>query len=93
MKTFFNIFFTKGKKYDADLCYTPMLHAKLFLEKEAYRKTFFSTTKLDRPLIAQFCANDPDTLLEAAKLLCSMAEIDGVDINFGVSLNSLLSQF
>eukprot|EP01080_Neovahlkampfia_damariscottae_P010205 gene10205-2624_t len=71
------------RKYNSELCYTPMLHAKLFLTKESYRNSFFTTTKLDRPLIAQFCANDPDTLLEAAQLLCSMAEIDGVDINFG----------
>jgi hypothetical protein len=50
-----------------------------------YRDAFFSTTKLDRPLVAQFCANDPELLLEAAKLLCSKAEIDAVDINFGVN--------
>jgi tRNA-dihydrouridine synthase 1 len=62
-----------------------MLHAKLFLTKESYRDAFFSTTKLDRPLVAQFCANDPELLLEAAKLLCSKAEIDAVDINFGVN--------
>ena len=35
----------------------------------------------DRPLIAQFCANDPDYLLTAAKLL--EPHCDAVDINLG----------
>ena len=35
----------------------------------------------DRPLIAQFCANDPAVLLEAAKEIEKHA--DAVDINFG----------
>lgn len=35
----------------------------------------------DRPLLAQFCANDPDTLLAAARLV--EGYVDGVDLNLG----------
>ncbi len=34
-----------------------------------------------RPLLAQFCANDPDTLLAAARLV--QAHVDGIDLNLG----------
>lgn len=41
----------------------------------------FSTCKEDRPLIAQFCGNNPDSLLSACKYLED--KCDAVDINFG----------
>ncbi|KAL2333507.1 hypothetical protein Fmac_014720 [Flemingia macrophylla] len=69
------------RKYGAQGAYTPMLHSRIFTETEKYRNEEFTTCKEDRPLFVQFCANDPDILLEAARkveLYC-----DYVDINLG----------
>mmetsp|Transcript_50141 Transcript_50141/g.129051 ORF Transcript_50141/g.129051 Transcript_50141/m.129051 type:complete len:413 (-) Transcript_50141:459-1697(-) len=69
------------RKYGVDCCYTPMLHSKIFLDDEVFRRDYFTTTKEDRPLIVQFCANDPTILLQAAKRVENYC--DAVDINFG----------
>ncbi|XP_020571657.1 tRNA-dihydrouridine(16/17) synthase [NAD(P)(+)]-like [Phalaenopsis equestris] len=69
------------RKYGAEAAYTPMLHSRIFTENEKYRRMEFTTCKEDRPLFVQFCANDPDVLLEAAKKVEPYC--DYVDINFG----------
>lgn len=46
-----------------------------------YRRQQFSTCEGDRPLIAQFCANNPAALLAAARHISP--NVDAVDINFG----------
>lgn len=69
------------RKYGATAAYTPMLHSRIFTENEKYRSQEFTTCKEDRPLFVQFCANDPDTLLEAARRVEDYC--DYVDINLG----------
>jgi tRNA-dihydrouridine synthase 1 len=69
------------RRHGATAAYTPMLHARLFNDTAAYRAEHFTTGPNDRPLLAQFCANDPQVLLEAAKRV--EAHVDGVDINLG----------
>ncbi|KAK9054110.1 hypothetical protein SSX86_025187 [Deinandra increscens subsp. villosa] len=69
------------RKYGAEAAYTPMLHSRIFSENEKYRASEFTTCKEDRPLFVQFCANDPDTLLEAARRVEPYC--DYVDINLG----------
>ncbi|KAB2617803.1 tRNA-dihydrouridine(16/17) synthase [NAD(P)(+)]-like [Pyrus ussuriensis x Pyrus communis] len=69
------------RKYGADAAYTPMLHSRIFTESEKYREQEFTTCKEDRPLFVQFCANDPEVLLEAAKKV--EPHCDYVDINLG----------
>lgn len=69
------------RKYGAHICYTPMFHSRLFSQSADYRKKNFKPHKEDRPLVVQFCANDPDTLLKAAKYVEN--DCDAVDINLG----------
>ncbi len=73
------------KEHGAEAAYTPMLHARIFNENAAYREEHFTSTfdhpAKDRPLLAQFCANDPEILLDAARRV--EPYVDGVDINLG----------
>ncbi|KAK4123973.1 Dus-domain-containing protein [Parathielavia appendiculata] len=76
------------------LAYSPMFHARLFGEDQKYRDRHFQPTKpdsdalfldgnpaIDRPFFVQFCANDPQALLTAAKLVAPYC--DAVDLNLG----------
>ena len=51
------------------------------MEDNAYIKRVFQTCEEDRPLFVQFCANDPQTLLSAARLVED--HCDAIDINLG----------
>ena len=63
------------------LCYTPMINSVRFASEEAYRVEAFQTCKEDRPLVAHFCGNDPQTLLAAARFV--EHRCDAVDLNLG----------
>ncbi|WCJ31256.1 tRNA-dihydrouridine synthase B [Euphorbia peplus] len=74
------------RNYGAQAAYTPMLDSHLFAHDQNYRAHEFTTCKEDRPLMVQFCGNDPDTLLKAAKIVEPFC--DYVDINLGCPLRS-----
>lgn len=69
------------RRYQCQLCYTPMINSHQFLIDHVYRKSVFTTCTQDRPLIAQFCANNPDVFVAAAKLVES--HCDAIDLNLG----------
>jgi tRNA-dihydrouridine synthase 1 len=69
-----------SRKYGAQLTFTPMFHAKNFAESAKYRQENWKYHESD-PVIVQFCANDPEILLQA----CKFVEQDclAVDLNLG----------
>ncbi|TRY87875.1 hypothetical protein DNTS_006226 [Danionella cerebrum] len=69
------------RKYDCDVCFTPMIIAADFMRSAKARDSEFTTNKIDRPLVVQFAAKDAQTLADAA---CEVSPFsDGVDLNCG----------
>lgn len=74
-------FRTLVRKYNCDLCYTPMIVAADFVRSAKARDSEFTTNQGDCPLIVQFAANDARLLSDAARIVCPYA--NGIDINCG----------
>lgn len=62
-----------------------MFHSRIFSENPHYRALQFTTNQYDRPLIVQFCGDNPETMLKAAKLVED--QCDAVDVNLGCPQN------
>ncbi|XP_039210414.1 tRNA-dihydrouridine(20a/20b) synthase [NAD(P)+]-like isoform X1 [Crotalus tigris] len=74
-------FRTLVRKYNCDLCYTPMIVAADFVRSVKARHSEFTTNQGDRPLIVQFAAKEAQVLADAAGLVSPFA--DGIDLNCG----------
>ncbi|KAL7066323.1 dihydrouridine synthase family protein [Cryptosporidium serpentis] len=73
------------RKYGCDLAFTPMYHSGLFSKLTGYRNTNFQTCDDDKPLILQFCGNNPEIILQASKHIDD--KVQGIDLNFGCPQN------
>ncbi|KAK5582882.1 hypothetical protein RB653_004471 [Dictyostelium firmibasis] len=69
------------RKYGADMVYTPMFHSKNFATCKTYRRDYWSTCPEDRPLVVQFCGNEPEWVVKAAKYIED--HCDAIDLNLG----------
>ncbi|KAH9528085.1 tRNA-dihydrouridine(16/17) synthase [NAD(P)(+)]-like protein [Dermatophagoides farinae] len=70
------------RRYNVHCTYSPMLHSRLFLEQPKYQQEFLQTgPEFDHPFIIQFCANDPEIFLKAAKI--AESHCDAIDLNLG----------
>ena len=74
-------FRTLVRQYECDLAYTPMIVSNSFVQSEKCRNVDLITNESDRPLIAQFAANNALDFASAAEL--SYPFVDGVDLNCG----------
>ncbi|KAL0265850.1 UNVERIFIED_CONTAM: hypothetical protein PYX00_011567 [Menopon gallinae] len=76
-----------ARKYGADICYTEMVHAEVFLRINAVAENnrWFTTDKDDRPLVVQICGNKPELMLAAARKL--ERHCDAIDVNLGCPQN------
>lgn len=71
------------REFGTELAYTPMIHARLFMELPIFREMHFDPHPSDRPLIAQLAGHDPDVVLAAAKHIQASGLVDAIDLNFG----------
>eukprot|EP01023_Acetabularia_acetabulum_P042703 TRINITY_DN4255_c0_g3_i4.p1 TRINITY_DN4255_c0_g3~~TRINITY_DN4255_c0_g3_i4.p1 ORF type:complete len:412 (+),score=61.35 TRINITY_DN4255_c0_g3_i4:86-1237(+) len=69
------------RQYGAQAAYSPMYNSGIFTSNKTYRQQYWSSCSEDRPLIVQFCGNDPQKVLKAAKMV--EADCDAVDLNLG----------
>lgn len=78
------------RRYEVDLCYTPMIHAGIASRSESYLRQNFKTRPSDRPLVVQLAAHDEIVAERVAARVVEIAtrsgNVDGIayfDLNLG----------
>eukprot|EP01061_Rhynchopus_euleeides_P017565 TRINITY_DN2916_c3_g1_i1.p1 TRINITY_DN2916_c3_g1~~TRINITY_DN2916_c3_g1_i1.p1 ORF type:complete len:478 (+),score=203.74 TRINITY_DN2916_c3_g1_i1:80-1435(+) len=72
------------KRYGADLTYSPMINSNCFVKEHAqqYREREFTTCPADTNMVLQFCGNNPETIVEAARYV-EKSGCKAIDLNLG----------
>lgn len=75
------------RNYNTNLCFTPMIHAKMFHLKEGYRQKFWDvvngTPPEDRPLVVQLCGSEKEHLKYTVESIIQSGTVDCIDLNCG----------
>ncbi|XP_012284426.1 tRNA-dihydrouridine(20a/20b) synthase [NAD(P)+]-like isoform X2 [Orussus abietinus] len=74
-------FRTLVRRYDCDICFTPMIMADSFVQSAEARNNDFVINKADDPLIVQFAAKCVEDFVCAAEMIAPYS--NGVDLNCG----------
>ncbi|XP_063975829.1 tRNA-dihydrouridine(20a/20b) synthase [NAD(P)+]-like [Diachasmimorpha longicaudata] len=69
------------RRYNCDVCFTPMILADSFVQSSKARDNEFTTNTRDEPLVVQFAAKTPEDFADAAEMVAPYC--DGVDLNCG----------
>jgi tRNA-dihydrouridine synthase 4 len=69
------------RKYNVDICFTPMILADVFRNSALSRDCELQVSHSDEPLIVQFAASNGKDAADAAEMICNYS--NGVDINCG----------
>lgn len=69
------------RKYGCDLAFTPMIMSNSFVQSVQCRENEFIPHSEDRPLVAQFAANNAEDFALATEMV--YPHVDGVDLNCG----------
>ncbi|EEQ81927.1 hypothetical protein NCER_101453 [Vairimorpha ceranae BRL01] len=72
-----------ARRYGADICYTEMVNCDTFIRSKInpLSNRWYTTNKIDRPLIIQICGNDVNKMLKVSLILQEYC--DAIDINLG----------
>ena len=62
-----------SRRYNVDICYTPMILADVFKNSDLARETDYSTNAGDDPVVVQFAASNSEDLAAAAELVAPFA--------------------
>jgi tRNA-dihydrouridine synthase 1 len=78
------------RAHGADTCYTEMIFGARFMDDPLYRERMLQTCPQDRPLVVQFCTNEPSVLAGCAKLVHEA--LPGPDVAVDLNLGCPLPQ-
>ncbi|XP_072767226.1 tRNA-dihydrouridine(20a/20b) synthase [NAD(P)+]-like [Anoplolepis gracilipes] len=74
-------FRTLVRRYECDICFTPMILADSFMQSLKARENEFTTHEEDKPLIVQFAAKTVNDFVGATEMVAPYC--NGVDLNCG----------